>query len=938
MNDLPKAFESSSVEKKWYDFWQQNGLFAAQPDSTKPAYCIPMPPPNVTGVLHMGHALVSTLQDILIRFKRMSGYDAFWIPGTDHAGIATQTVVERHLLQKSGKRRSDFSREEFLRIVWQWKETSEANIINQLKAIGCSCDWSRKRFTMDEGYTKAVRTMFKKLFDDGLIVRSDYLVNWDPVTKTALADDEVEYEEKNGSLWHFAYPLVDGTAKIEFATTRPETMLGDTAVAVNARDERYRSFIGKLVLQPLTGRHIPVIADDHVDPTFGTGVVKITPAHDHDDYRMGMAHNLEMITIMTEDGHINENGNEFAGLTMQEARLQVTKTMKEKGFFVKEVPYINRVGVSYRSKAVIEPRLSKQWFVKITTFKKHLRETVQTKKTKLIPSQWESTYYHWIDHLHDWCISRQLWWGHRIPIWYNKDDPSKIICHAGDDEPEEVRNNPDQWQQDPDVLDTWFSSSLWPFATLGWPEKTPELARYYPNSVLVTGHDILFFWVARMLMMGHVAQNETPFPEAFLHGLIYGKSYWRQIPHTGCVYVGAEERKEYDLGKPLPADVHAKWEKMSKSKGNIIDPIEIIASFGADACRMALASSTTEAPQIDLDLRRFEEFKNFANKVWNGARFVFMNLEDLSPEIFSQGLRLDLLTLEDHWILARLKRVCQLVNQHLESYHFDKAATEAYEFYWNELCAYYLEVSKPYLFAKIGTTELRQNKQKLLLILLLQAIRLLHPMAPFITEELFSHIRRLFGSATITQKADALTLEAIQALHSTACIVAPFPKPHDIALQDEATANFELLCSIVYCIRNIRGEMKVPAAMAVDVVVVSNENDPAFVLAKANTSILASLVKTKTISFAASAPETAASFTSVGTLNVYVLLPKELQTEERARLQKEKERLEKLLVGLEAKLANTDFLEKAPPDVVKKLLLSKDETKTKLKEIESRVI
>lgn len=925
MSELPKAFVSSDVEKKWYTFWEQNRLFACDPNSQKPAYCIMMPPPNVTGVLHMGHALVSTLQDILIRYKRMCGFDALWLPGCDHAGIATQTVVERHLLNTTGKRRSDFSRDEFLKIVWNWKEKSEKEIIGQLKAIGSSCDWSKQRFTMDPGYCKAVRVMFKKLYNDGLIVRSDYLVNWDPVTKTALADDEVEYEEKNGFLWHFRYPLVDSKHSIEFATTRPETMLGDTAVAVNPKDERYRQFIGKMVLQPLTGRHIPIIADDHVDPEFGTGVVKITPAHDHDDYRMGIAHSLPMITIMTEDGHINASGGEFEGLSMLEARSAVSKAMQEKGFFVKQVPYINRVGVSYRSKAVIEPHLSKQWFVKMTAFKDMLRAIVQSGKTKLIPSQWNATYFHWIEHLHDWCISRQLWWGHRIPIWYNKENPDQVICHDGEDLPDAVKKNPDAWEQDPDVLDTWFSSALWPFATLGWPDDTVELKKYYPNSVLVTGHDILFFWVARMLMMGTYAKEQVPFPESFLHGLIYGKSYWRQVAGVGSVYVSADERREYDLGKELPKDVQSKWEKMSKSKGNIIDPLQIIADFGADACRMALASGTTEAPQIDLDLRRFEEFKNFANKIWNGARFVFMNLQDLSRAAFSKGLDEKLLTLEDHWILAKLQKVCMEVTKHLDSYHFDRAATESYEFYWNELCAYYLEVSKPYLFGKVGTPEVRENKQKLLVILLLQAIRLLHPMAPYITEELFHYLKQKFEGAD--DSACELTNEAIKALRAKACIVSPFPKPHKLVINRNAEREFELLCDIVYAIRNIRGEMKVAAATAVDVYIVGDLD---------NISVISSLVKTNTISCVESCPVSDASFATVGSFKIYVPLPQELKAQESARLAKEEERLKKQLEALEQKLSNTSFLEKAPQDVVQKLIANKEHTQKQLEEIRSR--
>lgn len=936
MAELAKAFEAKEIEKKWYEFWEESGYFRADPTSKKPPYCIMIPPPNVTGVLHMGHALVNTLQDILIRYKRMCGYDALWMPGTDHAGIATQTVVERHLFSTQGKRRSDFTRDEFLKIVWKWKETSEAQIINQLKTIGASCDWSRCRFTMDKEYCRAVRHMFKKLFADGLIYRDDYLVNWDPVTQTALADDEVEYEEKNGSLWYFCYPLVNGSDSIPFATTRPETMLGDTAVAVNPKDERYRHLIGKMLLQPLTGRHIPIIADDHVDPAFGTGAVKITPAHDHDDYLMGIRHNLPMINIMTKDGKINENGEEFHGLSMEAARGAVTRAMQEKKLFIKQEPHVNRVGVSYRSKAIIEPHLSKQWFVKMTAFKSYLKEIVRHGKTKLLPSHWEATYYHWIDHLHDWCISRQLWWGHRIPIWYDRDDPTHMISSDEEEGPEEVRKRPEKWVQDPDVLDTWFSSSLWPFATLGWPHESVELAKYYPNSTLITGHDILFFWVARMLMMGHIAMGKEPFDQTFLHGLIYGKSYWRQVPGRGITYLSQEERKEYDLGKELPSDVQSRWEKMSKSKGNIIDPLEIIAEYGADAMRMALASSTTEAPQIDLDRRRFEEFRNFANKVWNGARFVFMNLEGLSSEAFAQGLDTALLTLEDHWILERLSRTALQVNGYLQGYSFDKAATVAYEFYWNELCAYYLEVSKPVLFGKMKGAKEKENKQKLLVILLLQAIRLLHPMAPFITEELFQLLKERFKDLPPNTTCDPFTQEAIQAFTSPACIVAPFPQPLKVSYVLPVEKEFQTLQDIVYTIRNIRGEMKLPAQVACDVYFTGSSKDPLLHLVEQHPYIISSLVKTKELFFHKE-PNGPASRAQVHTLQVAVVLPEELLEQEKRRLQKEEERLTKQLAGLDGKLSNTAFLEKAPQTIVQQLLDSKEQTLKQLETVRSQI-
>ncbi len=524
---LPKAFIAKDIEEKWYTFWQENRFFNADNQSSKPAYCISIPPPNVTGVLHMGHALVDTLQDVLIRWKRMSGFEALWVPGTDHAGIATQTVVERHLIASQGKRRKDFSREEFLEHVWSWKENSEKQILSQLKKVGCSCDWSRLAFTMDEKRNRAVQAMFKKMFDANLIYRGDYLVNWDPVTQTALADDEVEYEDKDSFLWYFRYPFIDKSGDVIIATTRPETMLGDTAIAVSPTDDRYEEFVGKKILHPLTHHEIPMIADRFVDPTFGTGVVKITPAHDPNDYEIGLNHKLPFLNVMTPDGRMNENAGKFAGMTREEGREAVVKAMKEQGLLVKIEPHRHRVGISYRSKAIIEPYLSKQWFVRMSGFKEMLRKVVQEKKVRLIPSNWENTYFHWIDNLRDWCISRQLWWGHRIPIWYRKDDPDAMICYAGDDQPPEVKKEPHAWVQDEDVLDTWFSSALWPFSVLGWPDQTEDLKKFYPNSTLITGHDILFFWVARMILMGEYEYNIPPFPETFLHGLIYGKSYWR---------------------------------------------------------------------------------------------------------------------------------------------------------------------------------------------------------------------------------------------------------------------------------------------------------------------------------------------------------------------------------------------------------------------------
>lgn len=947
LKDLPKTYDPKLTEPKWISFWEENHFFKANPHSSKEPFCIVIPPPNVTGVLHMGHALVNTLQDILIRWKRMEGFEALWIPGTDHAGIATQTVVERYLMATQKKRRTDFSREEFLSYVWQWKERHENTIISQLKRMGCSCDWSRLRFTMDEGCNKAVRTIFKKMFDEGLIYRGNYLVNWDPVTQTALADDEVEYEERSSFLWHFKYPFADGSGFVQVATTRPETMLGDTAVAVSPKDERYASLIGKKILLPLMNREIPLIADHHVDPAFGTGMVKVTPAHDPNDYEMGRAHNLEFINILTPDAKINENGGEFQGLTREEARVAVVEKMKSLGYLVKIEPHTLRVGLSYRSKAVIEPYLSKQWFVKMSQFGQALKKVVEDGQVKITPKTWENTYFNWINNLRDWCISRQLWWGHRIPVWYNKSNPDLMICHDGDDLPVEVKANPDLWIQDEDVLDTWFSSGLWPFSTLGWPNKTAELQKFYPNSVLVTGHDILFFWVARMIVMGQYALGEVPFPETFLHGLIYGKSYWRENPQGGITYISGQEKKDYDLGvEPIPKDVKSKWEKLSKSKGNVIDPLELIDDYGTDAMRMALAASATHQPQIDLDRRRFEEFKNFTNKIWNGARFVLMNLaEDEKnglPEFtasqFSEGLNEELFKLEDRWILSALNRTIHSVKTALSSYSFDQAALTAYDFFWKEFCAYYVEIVKPVLFGKSGTPEERLNKQKILTIVLFASIRLLHPMAPFITEELFQILKDSFKDAKALARVDTYTQEAILAFQSESCSVAPYPKVQEADIDESTEKDFEYINRVLYAIRNIRGEMKIAPGQVIDVYIIGQKNTPHSQLLQKNVHLITSLVKIESILFEKESPTLKFSSNAmVDDLKIVIPLPLELQHKEKERLEKEREKLKKSIERLQAQLENSDFLAKAKPELVEQQKKMLTQSMNELNEIEIKL-
>lgn len=924
MSSLDKAYDPKKTEKKWYSFWEEKGFFKADSASKKDPYCIVLPPPNVTGVLHMGHAFVDTIQDILIRLKRMQGFEALWIPGTDHAGIATQGVVEKRLFAETGKRRQDFGRDAFLKHAWEWKEKSQEQILSQIKELGCSCDWSRLRFTMDEGCNKAVRTCFKKMFDEKLIYRGNYLVNWDPVTQTALSDDEVEHEERASFLWYIRYPLENETLII--ATTRPETMLGDTAIAVHPDDPKYKHLIGKTVLVPLTDRKIPIIADTYVDPEFGTGALKITPAHDFNDFAVGQRHNLPQINILTPDAKINQEGGPFEGLTIEEAREKVVTELKKQGLIEKIEPHTLNIGLSYRSKAVLQPYLSKQWFINMGHFKDNLISAVKEKRVKLIPPHWESTYFHWIENLRDWCISRQLWWGHQIPIWHNKENPEEMICFEGEGLPPEVAKNPDAWEQDPDVLDTWFSSALWPLSTLGWPEKTQDLKKFYPTSVLVTAHDILFFWVARMIMMGEYLGENVPFAESFIHGLIYGKSYWKEDTDGSITYISGNEKKRYDLGDPLPKEIQSKWEKMSKTKGNVIDPLEMIQEYGADAVRFALCSSATHARQIDLDQRRFEEFKNFANKIWNGSRFVLMNIESLD---FSSGLDTSLLALEDRWILSALNRTATEIRKHFDAYAFDKASALAYAFFWNDFCSTYIEASKPVLFGKQGTAEQKQNKQKLLAILLTSAIRLLHPIAPFITEDIFQSVKALFPNLN-GQTKDPYTKDTFLALGHPACMVADFPNA--LADVDSHAENaFAFVNSLVRSVRNIRTEMKLPPSEKTDLYVIGSSN------VKEHQELLLALTPTKEIFFTEEEPTGFGAKQRISTLTLFIPVPESLKAREKSRLEKEKEKLEKLEISTHAKLSNADFREKAPEKIVTSLEETLTCTKARLQEIAQQI-
>lgn len=914
MKQESKAFDPKAAQKKWYAFWEKEGFFSPDPKALGAPFCVTMPPPNVTGVLHMGHALVCTLQDILVRYKRMKGHKTLWVPGTDHAGIATQTVVERELLAKEGKKRADYAREEFLSHVWAWKEQSEKTILSQLKELGCSCDWNRLAFTMDPVRSKALRRAFKTLYDKGLIYQGDYLVNWDPKAETALSDDEVEHEEIQSFLWYIRYNVSQG-GHILIATTRPETLLGDTAIAVHPKDPRYQSLIGKTAILPLTNREIPIVADPFVDPEFGTGAVKITPAHDFNDFEMGQRLGLEMINIMTPDGKILEGA--YQGLSMQEAREAVLRDLKE--HLVKKEPHTLRIGISYRSKAIIEPYLSKQWFVKMSAMKETLIQVVKEKKVRLIPPHWEATYFHWIENLRDWCISRQLWWGHRIPIWTQGD---KVLCCEEESGPEGAG-----WVQDPDVLDTWFSSALWPFSTLGWPEKTADFREFFPNSTLITGHDILFFWVARMIMMSEALLESVPFPETFLHGLIYGKSYWKES-EGGIQYVKGPEKKEYDLGAPLPKGIFSKWEKMSKSKGNVIDPLAIIEEYGADALRFALASRGAHARQIDMDLRRFEECKNFANKIYNGARFVFMHLEDFDPSLFAT--KSDFL-IEDAWIFSRLSRTLEEVEKAYASYNFDRAAQRSYDFFWNDFCSLYLEIAKPILFGKMGTQEERKAKQKHLALLLLASVRMMHPIAPFLTEEIFSQIKTQLQGAPLDAE-EAWTREALLALQSCACIVAPYPSIQ--RLDEEAEVSFTFYLELVRETRNIRAEMQIPPGEKSEVYIEGALSPEQKKEAK---RLLLSITPTAKVHFVSSLPEGFGAKASFQNMSLMIPLSEALKAKEKKRLEKEKTKLEGQLTSLEARLQSAEFREKAPAAIVKQQEASLAQAKEHLQETRAKI-
>ena len=858
--ELEKVYEPKSVEQRWYEVWEQKGYFHAEVPSDKPSYSIVIPPPNITGVLHMGHALNNTLQDILCRWKRMSGYNVLWMPGTDHAGIATQNVVERQLAAE-GKDRFELGREAFIERVWQWKGESGGQIIGQLKRLGASCDWERERFTMDAGLSTAVREVFVRLYKEKLIYRDNRLINWCPRCHTALSDIEVEHEDKAGNLWHLRYPVVGSDEFLVVATTRPETMLGDTAVAVNPADERYGHLIGKKVLLPLVNREIPIIADDYVDVEFGTGVVKITPAHDFNDFEMGVRHNLDRINIFDESGIVNAAGKQYEGMDRFAARKQVVADLEAAGLLDRIQDHALSVGGCYRCKTVVEPYMSLQWYVKVAPLAEEALAAVKDGRTKIVPAQWENTYYDWMENIRDWCISRQIWWGHRIPAWYcdhcgaitvAKEDPS--CC-------EECES--DEIRQETDVLDTWFSSALWPFSTLGWPEKTPELASFYPTSCLVTGFDILFFWVARMMMMGLHFMDKVPFTDVYIHALVRD----------------------------------SQGQKMSKSKGNVIDPLTVIDAYGTDAFRFTLAAFAAQGRDVKLAEERIAGYRNFANKVWNASRFAMMNLEGFDPEkVDAASLKL---SNADRWILFRLSEAAASVDGALTSFRFNEAANDLYRFTWSEFCDWYIELVKDDLYK--GDAERQASAKYVLWLVLENLLRLLHPFMPFITEEIWQALPKKSGAA------DSIMLAAY-----------PTPDPEWEGFSAAAT-EMELVMEVIKGIRNIRGEMEVAPSKQI-AAILDCKSEATLALMKRNEVYVMSLARLSDLAIGRGIERPAeASLQVAGDVEIIVPLRGLVNVEEEEkRLGKEIAKIEKDIDFLSKKLENPSFVERAPADVVVK--------------------
>ncbi len=857
---LGKGYEPGPIEDKWYMKWVEDELFRADPSSSKPQYSIVIPPPNVTGSLHVGHALDNTLQDILCRTKRMQGYEVLWLPGTDHAGIATQNVVERSLAAK-GISRHDLGREEFVSRVWKWKEEYGSTIIGQLKKLGASCDWDRERFTMDEGLSVAVRRIFVDLYKKDLIYRGKYLINWCPRCHTALSDLEVEHEDKEGKFYEVTYRFADGDGDLRVMTTRPETILGDTAIAIHPRDERNRHLVGKKVIVPIAGRVIPVIEDNMVDPEFGSGCVKITPAHDPNDFLVGQRHGLEQIQVIDDNGIMcGEASGKYAGMDRFEARKAIVADLEGDGSLIRIEEIRHSVGECYRCHTVIEPYLSEQWFVRAKPLADAGVESVKAGKIRFVPDQWTGVYYQWMENIRDWCISRQLWWGHRIPAWYC-DKCGEIIVDTEDPSKCPKCGN-SELRQDEDVLDTWFSSALWPFSTMGWPEETELLKKFYPTSVLVTGFDIIFFWVARMIMFGlQGMKGEVPFHDVYIHALV---------------------RDE-------------KGQKMSKSKGNVIDPLTIISEYGADALRFTLAALTVQGRDIFLSTERIATYRLFMNKLWNASRFALMNLEDAVD-----GMRWDEneLSLHDKWILNRISQVSAEMTRLIDGYFFGEAARLMYDFVWGELCDWYLELSKPALRGEEGEAR-RKTTQAVLLAVFEDVLKLLHPFIPFVTEELWHAFP--FGKGIIER--------------------TEWPAPRLEKINEAVIWDMDLVREVIRSVRNLRAEARIAPQQQIPRAVLSVHNDGKLALIRSSEALITLLTKAEKLEIMdRSAEKPQKSLASVLD-DVQVYLPvgdlldvdKEIQ-----RLKNDLSKIDRDIEKGKAKLANPQFVERAPEEVIQK--------------------
>lgn len=855
---LNKEYEPSDIEEKWYKFWLDGKFFSAEDKSDKNAFSIVIPPPNVTGVLHMGHALNNVIQDIMCRYRRLLGYNVLWMPGTDHAGIATQNVVEKNLSAR-GQTRDELGREKFIRQVWQWREKSGGAIINQLKRLGASCDWDRERFTMDEGLSDAVRKVFVRLYKEGLIYQDQYIINWCPRCKTALADLEVEYKEEDSYLYYIRYPFNGKKQGLTVATTRPETMFGDTAVAVNPYDERFKAIKETRVRLPLTDRTIPIIRDDYVDTRFGTGALKVTPAHDPNDFHLGEKHNLEKLKVIDDDGKMLEGAGRFIGLDRFECRKGAVEALKEQGLLEKQEPLKHSVGNCYRCRTVVEPSISKQWFVKVGPLAKKASDAVRNGRTKIIPDTWAETYFEWMDNIRDWCISRQIWWGHRIPVWKCK-ACNVVMVEEIDPVACEICGSKDI-EQETDVLDTWFSSALWPFSTMGWPENTGLLKTFYPTNVLVTGFDILFFWVARMMMMGIHFMEDVPFDDVYIHALV--------------------------------RDSHGK--KMSKSKGNVIDPLKVIYEYGADAFRFTLAAFAAQGRDVKMSESRVEGYRHFVNKLWNAARFTLMHITENDTRI-----DYDKASLTEKWILSRCSDTALAVKEGIEKYKFNEAASAVYQFVWHEFCDWYLEAAKPALYEKEGGRK-RDQARSVLAKVLNDILIMLHPFMPFVTEELFNILPQTKGSV---MQATFPYSEAGYKAHRN----------------PQAEEDMAFLSGLISGIRNIRSEMNIQPSVKIKVLVRTDDEKEKRIIAE-NKSIVVNLSTLARFCFcdAGNVPDSSAASVT-GNTTCFVSLKGVMDFEkEIKRLEKALEKNTKVLLAVQKRLQNESFRKKAPGDVIAKV-------------------